>query len=153
MTKPARPFLDELSWRGQLHQVTAQAALEKHLSTPGRVAYCGFDPTKDSLTIGHLLPTMLLRRFQDVVNADDVVGYDAREKIVVVGSRGQMDQRVDAVHRAAHRVRIGQRARDHVGQTGRRHEVETAHRFAAALKFRGHGPADASAGAGDQNKV
>ena len=65
MTERARPFLQELSWRGLLHQVTSQAALEQHLATPGRVAYCGFDPTKDSLTIGHLLQLMLLRRFQD----------------------------------------------------------------------------------------
>ena len=65
MTRLATSFLHELSWRGQLHQATAQDALEKHLASPGRVAYCGFDPTKDSLTIGHLLPTMLLRRWQD----------------------------------------------------------------------------------------
>jgi tyrosyl-tRNA synthetase len=57
-------FLDELRWRGLLHQSTAPAALETHLATPGRVAYCGFDPTKDSLTIGNLVPILLLRRWQ-----------------------------------------------------------------------------------------
>ena len=57
-------ILKELSWRGMLHQVTAQDALEKHLSAPPRLGYCGFDPTKDSLTIGNLLPILTLRRFQ-----------------------------------------------------------------------------------------
>src|SRR5690606_8932778 len=27
--------------------------------------YCGYDPTADSLHIGHLLPVLLLRRFQE----------------------------------------------------------------------------------------
>jgi tyrosyl-tRNA synthetase len=58
-------FLAELRWRGLLHQITAGPELGQHLATPGRVAYCGFDPTKDSLTIGHLLPIGLLRRWQD----------------------------------------------------------------------------------------
>jgi tyrosyl-tRNA synthetase len=58
-------FLHELRWRCLLHQATALEALEAHLATPGRVAYCGFDPTKDSLTIGNLLPVILLRRWQE----------------------------------------------------------------------------------------
>jgi tyrosyl-tRNA synthetase len=58
-------FLDELKWRGLLHQTTAtEQEVADHLSTPGRVAYCGFDPTKDSLTIGHLIPIRLLMHFQ-----------------------------------------------------------------------------------------
>ncbi|MEC9234150.1 MAG: tyrosine--tRNA ligase, partial [Planctomycetota bacterium] len=44
-------FLDELSWRGLLHSTTSED-LKAHLATPGRVAYCGFDPTADALTIG-----------------------------------------------------------------------------------------------------
>ncbi len=57
-------FLDELKWRGMLHQTTGEEALRAHLATPGRVGYCGFDPTADSLTVGHLVPIMMLRRFQ-----------------------------------------------------------------------------------------
>lgn len=57
-------FLDELSFRGLLHQTTANDELRAHLATPGRVGYCGFDPTADSLTVGHLIPIMLLRHFQ-----------------------------------------------------------------------------------------
>jgi tyrosyl-tRNA synthetase len=65
MNQIVSPFLQELSWRGQLHQTTSERELELHLSQPGRVAYCGFDPTKDSLTIGNLLSIILLRRWQD----------------------------------------------------------------------------------------
>jgi tyrosyl-tRNA synthetase len=57
-------FLDELKWRGLLHQTTAGDELVKHLSTPGRVAYCGFDPTSDSLTIGNFVQIKLLMHWQ-----------------------------------------------------------------------------------------
>ena len=62
--QPKKSLLEELSWRGLLHQVTAQATLEKHLASGSRTGYCGFDPTSDSLTIGNLLPLLQLRRFQ-----------------------------------------------------------------------------------------
>jgi tyrosyl-tRNA synthetase len=58
-------FVSELKWRGLLHQATAtEAQLEKHLAQKQRSAYAGFDPTKDSLTIGHLVPLRLLMHFQ-----------------------------------------------------------------------------------------
>ncbi len=56
-------FLEDLAWRGLIYQ-TAGADLEQHLSRPGRVGYCGFDPTADSLHIGNLLPITLLMRWQ-----------------------------------------------------------------------------------------
>ncbi len=57
-------FLDELRWRGLLYQQTAGEELQRHLQTKPRVAYCGFDPTADSLHIGHLLPLKLLAHWQ-----------------------------------------------------------------------------------------
>ncbi|MCH7961672.1 MAG: tyrosine--tRNA ligase [Planctomycetes bacterium] len=57
-------FLDELKWRGLLHQCTDEDGLREHLSTGARCAYVGFDPTADSLTIGNLVPIMLLVHFQ-----------------------------------------------------------------------------------------
>jgi len=57
-------LLDELQWRGLLHQTTGGDELRTHLETPGRVAYCGFDPTKDSLTIGNYMPIKMLRHWQ-----------------------------------------------------------------------------------------
>lgn len=57
-------FLEELTWRGLLHQRSAEAELDKHLAIPMRVAYAGFDPTSDSLHIGNLIPITLLKHFQ-----------------------------------------------------------------------------------------
>lgn len=57
-------FLDELKWRGLVHQTTAGDELVKHISTPGRVTYCGFDPTSDSLTIGNFIQIKLLMHWQ-----------------------------------------------------------------------------------------
>jgi tyrosyl-tRNA synthetase len=57
-------FLEELKWRGLLYQTTGAEELEKHLATPGRVGYCGFDPTSDSLHIGNFIPIKLLMHFQ-----------------------------------------------------------------------------------------
>lgn len=56
-------FLEELSWRGLLHSTTSED-LAVHLATPGRVAYCGFDPTAQALTIGNYLPIKMLAHWQ-----------------------------------------------------------------------------------------
>lgn len=57
-------FFEELKGRGLVHQVTDEAALEKQLNEESVKLYIGFDPTADSLHIGHLLPILMLRRFQ-----------------------------------------------------------------------------------------
>jgi tyrosyl-tRNA synthetase len=57
-------LLHELEWRGLINQVTDHEGLEKLLSEEKISLYCGFDPTADSLHIGHLLPILTLRRFQ-----------------------------------------------------------------------------------------
>ncbi|WP_429234281.1 tyrosine--tRNA ligase [Aeromonas salmonicida] len=56
-------LLDELTERGLVAQNSDPAALADHLATP-RTIYCGFDPTAGSLHIGHLVPLLMLRRFQ-----------------------------------------------------------------------------------------
>jgi tyrosyl-tRNA synthetase len=56
-------LLDDLAWRGLLYQQTNESGLKEHLTQP-RSVYAGFDPTKDSLTIGNLVPMTLLARFQ-----------------------------------------------------------------------------------------
>ncbi|WP_339011496.1 tyrosine--tRNA ligase [Aeromonas popoffii] len=56
-------LLDELTERGLVAQNSDPAALADHLATP-RIVYCGFDPTAGSLHIGHLVPLLMLRRFQ-----------------------------------------------------------------------------------------
>ena len=56
-------ILDELHWRGLIHQSTEPNALRECLSKPQSL-YVGFDPTAPSLHCGSLLPLMALRRFQ-----------------------------------------------------------------------------------------
>ncbi len=53
-------FLPELERRRLLKDVTDRDALSEHLKTGSRRIYAGFDPTADSLTIGNLVPIMLL---------------------------------------------------------------------------------------------
>ncbi|WP_321388891.1 tyrosine--tRNA ligase [uncultured Enterococcus sp.] len=57
-------FFDELKARGLVHQTTDEEALKKQLNEESVKLYIGFDPTADSLHIGHLLPILMLRRFQ-----------------------------------------------------------------------------------------
>ncbi|WP_373746225.1 tyrosine--tRNA ligase [Neisseria dentiae] len=56
--------LQDLQSRGLIAQTTDFAALETLLNEQKIALYCGFDPTADSLHIGHLLPVLALRRFQ-----------------------------------------------------------------------------------------
>lgn len=57
-------FFQELKARGLVNQTTDETALEKQLNEESVKLYIGFDPTADSLHIGHLLPILTLRRFQ-----------------------------------------------------------------------------------------
>ncbi|MFA8440064.1 tyrosine--tRNA ligase [Pueribacillus sp. YX66] len=59
-------ILQDLENRGLLNQVTDFEGLKKHLDENQVTLYCGFDPTADSLHIGHLLPVTMLKRFQQV---------------------------------------------------------------------------------------
>ena len=54
----------ELKARGFIYQETDSALIEKKLNTEKVVFYCGFDPTGDSLHVGHLLPVMAMRMLQ-----------------------------------------------------------------------------------------
>ena len=58
-------LLADLKARGLLNQVTADDELINHLETGSRTLYCGFDPTADSLHLGHLVPLLVLTRFQN----------------------------------------------------------------------------------------
>ena len=66
-------LFDDLAWRGQIHQETDPEALRRHCNSASRLVYAGFDPTSTSLTIGNLVPMLLLRRFQDAGHRPVVV--------------------------------------------------------------------------------
>ncbi|MCM3162810.1 tyrosine--tRNA ligase [Metabacillus litoralis] len=57
-------LLKDLQFRGLVNQVTDEEGLAKALEEGEISLYSGFDPTADSLHIGHLLPVLTLRRFQ-----------------------------------------------------------------------------------------
>lgn len=57
-------FLEALHERGLIAQVTHEPELTEHLASGTRTAYAGFDPTADSLHVGHLLPVMVLAHMQ-----------------------------------------------------------------------------------------
>lgn len=56
--------IQDLQSRGLIAQTTDIEALDALLNEQKISLYCGFDPTADSLHIGHLLPVLALRRFQ-----------------------------------------------------------------------------------------
>ncbi|MDN6722566.1 MAG: tyrosine--tRNA ligase, partial [Staphylococcus equorum] len=58
-------LLEDLKWRGLIYQQTDEAGIENVLNKEQVTLYCGADPTADSLHIGHLLPFLTLRRFQE----------------------------------------------------------------------------------------
>lgn len=57
-------LLEDLQWRGLLADCTDLTALTQRLHEGPVTLYCGFDPTGDSLHVGHLVPQLTLRRFQ-----------------------------------------------------------------------------------------
>ena len=59
-----KSIIQDLQSRGLIAQTTDIEALDALLNEQKISLYCGFDPTADSLHIGHLLPVLALRRFQ-----------------------------------------------------------------------------------------
>ena len=59
-----KDIFDELRWRGLIHQTTDDEKLPGWLREKPRTLYAGFDPTANSLHVGHLVALMILRRFQ-----------------------------------------------------------------------------------------
>lgn len=57
-------IIDELEWRGAVNQQTDEEGLRKLVEEKKISLYCGVDPTGDSMHIGHLIPFMMMKRFQ-----------------------------------------------------------------------------------------
>lgn len=60
----SKNLITQLQERGLIAQVTDEAALVERLEQGSIALYCGFDPTADSLHLGHLVPLLCLKRFQ-----------------------------------------------------------------------------------------
>ncbi|MCL6604653.1 MAG: tyrosine--tRNA ligase [Paenibacillus sp.] len=57
-------IMDELGWREAINQQTDAEGLRDLTNNKAISVYCGVDPTGDSMHIGHLIPFMVLKRFQ-----------------------------------------------------------------------------------------
>ena len=57
-------IIDELTWRDAINQQTDAEGLREYVENNKISLYCGVDPTGDSMHIGHLIPFMMLKRFQ-----------------------------------------------------------------------------------------
>ena len=57
-------LVEDLQWRGLHADCTDSNALAERLAKGPMALYCGFDPTADSLHVGHLVGQLTLRRFQ-----------------------------------------------------------------------------------------
>ena len=57
-------FIEDLKWRDLFKDCTDEEGLREQLKQQV-TCYCGFDPTADSLHIGHLQQIMLLKRYQE----------------------------------------------------------------------------------------
>ena len=55
-------FVEELKWRGMIHDI--MPGTEEFLEKEKTSGYIGFDPTADSLHIGHMVQVMMLVHFQ-----------------------------------------------------------------------------------------
>ena len=57
-------FLNIMQERGFLYQCTNLEALDALMSAGKITAYCGIDPTGDSLHVGHMIPYLMMRWLQ-----------------------------------------------------------------------------------------
>ncbi|KIL46350.1 tyrosyl-tRNA synthase [Jeotgalibacillus campisalis] len=74
-------LLNDLTWRGIIYQQTDEAGMKELLEKESVSLYCGADPTGDSLHIGHLLPFLTMKRFQN---------HGHRPVVLVGGATGQI---------------------------------------------------------------
>jgi tyrosyl-tRNA synthetase len=123
----ADDLLADFEARGLVHQSTDAPALRSWLGTPGRRVYAGFDPTADSLHVGHLVALVLLRR----------VARAGHEPVALVGGAtgmigdpsGRSDERnlLSPAELEANIAGVGQQIRSVLASAGERvHVVNNA---------------------------
>jgi tyrosyl-tRNA synthetase len=64
MKHTGQQLIQQLESRDLVAQISGDQELQSHLDQP-RTVYCGFDPTADSLHLGHLVPLLVLKRLQE----------------------------------------------------------------------------------------
>lgn len=74
-------LLEDLQYRGIVYQMTNEENINEMLEQEKISLYCGADPTADSLHIGHLVPFLTMRRFQQ---------YGHRPVVLIGGGTGMI---------------------------------------------------------------
>ena len=67
MEKNTKIF-EELQARGLLAQLTDEAQIRDLVNNGKATFYIGFDPTADSLHVGHFMALLLMKRLQEAGN-------------------------------------------------------------------------------------
>jgi len=65
MPEQTANIIKQLEERGLVSQLAGGDELIAHTASTARTVYSGFDPTAESLHIGHLVPLLVLKRFQE----------------------------------------------------------------------------------------
>ncbi|HHA6961858.1 TPA: tyrosine--tRNA ligase [Staphylococcus aureus] len=106
-------LIEDLKWRGLIYQQTDEQGIEDLLNKEQVALYCGADPTADSLHIGHLLPFLTLRRFQEhghrpivlIGGGTGMIGDPSgKSEERVLQTEEQVDKNIEGISKQMHNI-------------------------------------------------
>ncbi|HDB6008578.1 TPA: tyrosine--tRNA ligase [Staphylococcus aureus] len=106
-------LIEDLKWRGLIYQQTDEQGIEDLLNKEQLTLYCGADPTADSLHIGHLLPFLTLRRFQEhghrpivlIGGGTGMIGDPSgKSEERVLQTEEQVDKNIEGISKQMHNI-------------------------------------------------
>ncbi|HFG8788088.1 TPA: tyrosine--tRNA ligase [Staphylococcus argenteus] len=109
----ANALIEDLKWRGLIYQQTDEKGIEDLLNKEQVTLYCGADPTADSLHIGHLLPFLTLRRFQEhghrpivlIGGGTAMIGDPSgKSEERVLQTEDQVDKNIEGISKQMHNI-------------------------------------------------
>ena len=109
----ANALIEDLKWRGLIYQQTDEQGIEDLLNKEQVTLYCGADPTADSLHIGHLLPFLTLRRFQEhghrpivlIGGGTGMIGDPSgKSEERVLQTEEQVDKNIEGISKQMHNI-------------------------------------------------
>ncbi len=106
-------LIEDLKWRGLIYQQTDEQGIEDLLNKEQVTLYCGADPTADSIHIGHLLPFLTLRRFQEhghrpivlIGGGTGMIGDPSgKSEERVLQTEEQVDKNIEGISKQMHNI-------------------------------------------------